>query len=94
MHKSLDNSLFILRRIRYIVPHEKLYEVTREKAGLMSLMWETRLLGRYDYAWNTANNAPRNVNNTRVAKKVPYMCLFSKVKFEYTDGNARNFYKI
>jgi len=96
MKTSLDNGLFIHRRIRYIVPHANLTEITRAKADLMGLMWETRLLGSYNYAWNTKNNGQshQKIDHTRVAKKVNFLCLFSKVKFEYNDPNARNFYKI
>jgi hypothetical protein len=96
MQYSMENGLFIYRRVRYIIPRTELSDLARQKADLMSLMWETRLLAQMNYSWNTDNNGKTHagIDHTRTAKVVPFMCLFSKVRFVFEDPRARAFYKI
>ena len=96
MKYALEHGLFLYRRIRYIIPNPNLTEITRKKADLMGLMWETRLLAQINYAWNTENNGKSHdkINHTRNVKVSPFLCFFSKVKFEFVDPRSRAFYKI
>jgi hypothetical protein len=93
--------LFLLRRIRYIIPKEHLASPeAKMKANLMAHMWEQRILGKYNYAWNYDANGPVvgagvGINHTRRAKfHATCNCLFPRVKFEYVDPNAKTLYKI
>jgi hypothetical protein len=96
MQYSLEHGLFIYRRVRYIIPNANLSPIAREKADLMSLMWETRLLAQLNYSWNTDNNGKSHarIDHTRTVKVAPFFCFFSKVQFEFADPKAKAFYKI
>lgn len=106
---QVEGGLFLLRRIRYIIPKEHLasYEATM-KANLMAHMWEQRILGKYNYAWNYVANSSvvgaggpdkkhgfEGIKHTRTAMlKTNCFCLFPRVVFKYDDDRAKNLYKI
>jgi len=96
----VKGGLFLLRRIRYIIPRAHLASEAKMKANLMAHMWEQRILGKYNYAWNYDANssvvgAGEGIKHTRTAMlKTNCFCLFPRVIFKYDDPRSKTLYKI
>jgi len=56
MRKASESGLFIMRRIRYIIPTHTLNAKDIANAELMAVQLETRILGRYNFSWNAEKN--------------------------------------
>lgn len=76
---AVKNGLFVMRRIRYIIPKNQLPQHQIELAAVVSEQTETRFLGKYNYAWNSRQNG--NVAMTRMPVKSSFLCMFSKIKW-------------
>jgi len=76
---AVKNGLFVMRRIRYIIPKPQLLDHQTELAAVVAEQTETRFLGKYNYAWNSRQNG--NVAMTRMPMKKSFMCMFSRIKW-------------
>lgn len=103
---TTKGGLFLFRRIRYIIPKEHIQSVEAlQKANIMSHKWESRILAKYNYAWNKKDNGNEIVGGLKKGEqKIDHTrdaefgyeccnCLFPKVKFT-SDKRAENLYKI
>lgn len=79
MEAALKSGLFIMRRIRYIIPKDKLPPHQAAMAEVVAGQVETCFLGKFNYAWNKDNNG--DVAMTRMPVKSSFLCMFSKVKW-------------
>jgi len=92
MREATESGLFIMRRIRYIIPRQNLSQVEIANAELMAVQTETRLLGRYNFAWNAASNGDNSYYGrfdrkifVRHAVRKSFLCMFSRVSFTESD---------
>jgi hypothetical protein len=74
---AVKNGLFVMRRIRYIIPKPQLPPRLVEQAAVIAEQTETRFLGKYDYPWNSRQNG--NVAMTRIPIKKSFLCMFSRI---------------
>lgn len=81
---AVKNGLFVMRRIRYIIPKPQLPQHLVEQAAVIAGQTETRFLGKYDYAWNKANNG--GITMTRIPIKTSFLCMFSKIKWSRNNA--------
>ena len=88
MREAVESGLYIMRRIRYIIPRKELNPVQTANAELMAVQTETRLLGRYNFAWNAASNGDNSYYGhydrkifVRRAVRKSFLCMFSRVAF-------------
>ena len=79
LDSAVKNGLFVMRRIRYIIPKTQLPDHQTELAAVVAEQTETRFLGKYNYAWNSRQNG--NVAMTRMPMKKSFMCMFSRIKW-------------
>ena len=84
LNAAVKSGLFVMRRIRYIIPKPQLPDHQTELAAVVAGQTETRFLGKYDYAWNKANNG--GIAMTRMPVKSSFMCMFSKIKWSRNTG--------
>jgi hypothetical protein len=84
MEAALKSGLFVMRRIRYIIPKPELSPHQAAMAEVVAGQVETCFLGKFNYAWNKDNNG--DVAMTRMPVKSSFLCMFSKVK--WTKHNA------
>jgi len=76
---AVKNGLFVMRRIRYIIPKPQLPPRLVEQAAVISEQTETRFLGKYDYSWNQRQNG--GVAMTRMPVKKSFLCMFSRIEW-------------
>ena len=76
---AVKSGLFVMRRIRYIIPKPQLPSRLVEQAAVISEQTETRFLGKYDYPWNSRQNG--NVAMTRMPVKKSFLCMFSRIEW-------------
>jgi len=76
---AVKNGLFVMRRIRYIIPKPQIPPHLVEQAAVIAGQTETRFLGKYNYAWNKANNG--GIAMTRMPVKSSFLCMFSRVNW-------------
>ena len=88
MREAVESGLYIMRRIRYIIPRPVLTPVEIANAELMAVQTETRLLGRYNFAWNAASNGDNSYYGrfdrkifVRRAVRKSFLCMFNRVAF-------------
>ena len=80
MEAALKSGLFVMRRIRYIIPKPELPPHQAAMAEVVAGQVETCFLGKFNYAWNKDNNG--DVAMTRMPVKSSFLCMFSKVKWQ------------
>lgn len=76
---AVKSGLFVMRRIRYIIPKPQLPPRLVEQAAVIAEQTETRFLGKYDYAFNQRQNG--GVAMTRMPVKKSFLCMFSRIKW-------------
>jgi hypothetical protein len=76
---AVKSGLFVMRRIRYIIPKPQLPDHQVELAAVVAEQTETRFLGKYNYAFNQRQNG--GVAMTRMPVKSSFLCMFSKVRW-------------
>ena len=76
---AVKNGLFVMRRIRYIIPKPQLPPRLVEQTAVIAEQTETRFLGKYDYPWNSRQNG--NVAMTRMPVKKSFLCMFSRIEW-------------
>jgi hypothetical protein len=79
LDSAVRSGLFVMRRIRYIIPKPQLPDHQIELAAVIAGQTETRFLGKYNYAWNKANNG--GIAMTRMPVKSSFLCMFSRIKW-------------
>lgn len=79
LDSAVRSGLFVMRRIRYIIPKPKLPDHQIELASVVAEQTETRFLGKYNYAWNSRQNG--NLAMTRMPVKKSFLCMFSRIKW-------------
>ena len=79
LEAAVKGGLFVMRRIRYIIPKPQLPPHQIELAAVVAEQTETRFLGKYNYAFNQRQNG--GVAMTRMPVKSSFLCMFSKVKW-------------
>lgn len=79
LDSAVRSGLFVMRRIRYIIPKPKLPDHQIELAAVVAEQTETRFLGKYNYAWNSRQNG--NLAMTRMPVKKSFLCMFSRIKW-------------
>ena len=87
MEAALKSGLFIMRRIRYIIPKPKLPPHQAEMAEVVAGQVETSFLGKFNYAWNKENNGKEAM--LRMPIKTSFLCLFSKIKWMRNQEAAK-----
>ena len=81
---AVKSGLFVMRRIRYIIPKPQLPEHQTELAAVVAEQTETRFLGKYNYCYNARQNG--GVAMTRIPVKTSFLCMFSRI--EWVKNNA------
>ena len=81
---AVKSGLFVMRRVRYVIPKPQLPEHQIELAAVVAEQTETRFLGKYNYAWNSRQNG--NVAMTRMPVKSSFLCMFSRIKWARNNG--------
>jgi len=76
---AVKNGLFVMRRIRYIIPKPQLPPHQIELAAVVAEQTETRFLGKYNFAWCQRQNG--NLAMTRMPVKSSFLCMFSRIKW-------------
>lgn len=76
---AVKNGLFVMRRVRYIIPKTELTPHHAELAAVVAEQTETRFLGKYNFGWNQRQNG--GVAMTRIPVKKSFLCMFSRVKW-------------
>ncbi|AGE50842.1 hypothetical protein PBCVCVB1_438L [Paramecium bursaria Chlorella virus CVB-1] len=79
MSAAVESGLFIMRRVRYIIPSANLPSNQIELAAVVAEQTETRFLGKFNFAWNARQNG--NVAMTRLPVKTSFLCMFSRIKW-------------
>jgi hypothetical protein len=79
LDSAVRSGLFVMRRIRYIIPKPQLPDHQIELAAVVAEQTETRFLGKYNYAWNSRQNG--NLAMTRMPVKKSFLCMFSRIKW-------------
>ena len=88
MDAAVKNGFVVYRRIRYIIPRDKLNSRDMELATVLAGQTETRFLGKYNYSWNSSTNGGAAM--TRMPVKTSFLCLFTKIKW-LKNPEARKF---
>jgi hypothetical protein len=76
---AVKSGLFVMRRIRYIIPKPELLPHQAAMAEVIAGQVETSFLGKFNYAWNRDNNG--DLAMTRMPVKKSFLCMFSKIKW-------------
>jgi hypothetical protein len=79
LDSAVRSGLFVMRRIRYIIPKPQLPDHQIELAAVVAEQTETRFLGKYNFAWNSRQNG--NAAMTRMPVKKSFLCMFSRIKW-------------
>ena len=87
MEAAVKSGLFVMRRVRYIIPTPNLPYNQIELASVVAEQTETRFLGKFNYAWNARQNG--NVEMTRMPVKDSFLCLFSRIKWIRNSNVAK-----
>lgn len=87
MESAVKSGLFVMRRIRYIIPSPKIEPNRIELASVVAEQTETRFLGKFNYAWNSRQNG--NIAMTRMPVKDSFLCMFSHIKWIRHGSSAK-----
>lgn len=79
LEHAVRSGFFVYRRFRYIIPRKTLAPNDHELAALIAEQTETRFLGKYNFAWNSANNGHKAM--TRMPAKTSFLCMFTRMKW-------------
>jgi hypothetical protein len=87
LEKAVTSGLFVMRRVRYIIPSVHISPGNAEFASVVAEQTETRFLGKFNYAWNSRQNG--NIAMTRMPVKDSFLCLFSRIKWICHNSSAK-----
>jgi len=81
---AVRQGFFVYRRVRYIIPCGPKDERSHKRATVMAGQVETRILGKYNYAWNKDVNG--DVEMTRMPVKSSFLCFCTGIKWIKNSG--------
>ena len=76
---AVRQGFFIYRRVRYIIPCGPKDARSHKRATVMAGQVETRILGKYNYAWNKDVNGETEM--TRMPVKSSFLCFCTGIKW-------------